>query len=279
MGHPIQIDRGCAGGLEIHRGRTGYRFRPVIGKRLVLGSAPECDLRLGGAGMPPVHSQVHVDGGRVWIEAISADPPILINGEPCQMTLLVDGDVIALGPFAFTWRAAEAPVVAASPAENLSMDELVERLEQDMAMVADRDATTRQAVATVVEAALETLYDGKPVPREVAGGGGPGGEARRAGPSDRGPRNGSRCSGRELDGHPGAAGRPGRIAGGPTAGRAVRRREPAGQRLAGGFAEFQLRFSIVTTVLGGTLCISETLAPMTDRAPMTVSPPSTVALA
>ena len=49
---------------------------------------------------------------------------------------------------------------------------LVERLEQDMAMVADRDATTRQAVATVVEAALETLYDGKPVPREVAGGGG-----------------------------------------------------------------------------------------------------------
>ena len=172
MGHPIQIDQGCAGGLEIHRGRTGYRFRPVIGKRLVLGSAPECDLRLGGAGMPPVHSQVHVDGGRVWIEAISADPPILINGEPCQMNLLVDGDVIALGPFAFTWRSAEAPVVAASPAENLSMDELVERLEQDMAMVADRDATTRQAVATVVEAALETLYGGKPVPSEVAGGGG-----------------------------------------------------------------------------------------------------------
>ena len=158
--------------MEIHRGRTGYRFRPVIGKRLVLGSAPECDLRLGGAGMPPVHSQVHVEGGRVWIEAISADPPILVNGEPCQMIPLVDGDVIALGPFAFTWRAAAAPVAAASPAENLSMDELVERLEQDMAMVADRDETTRQAVATVVEAALETLYVDKPVPREVVGGGG-----------------------------------------------------------------------------------------------------------
>ena len=158
--------------MEIHRGRTGYRFRPVIGKRLVLGSAPECDLRLGGAGMPPVHSQVHVEGGRVWIEAISADPPILVNGEPCQMIPLVDGDVIALGPFAFTWRAAEVPVVAASLAENLSMNELVERLEQDMAMVADRDETTRQAVATVVEAALETLYVDKPAPREVVGGGG-----------------------------------------------------------------------------------------------------------
>ena len=172
MRQPIQIDQGCAGGLEIHRGRTGYRFRPVIGNRLVLGSAPECDLRLGGAGMPPVHSQVHVEGGRVWIEAISADPPILVNGEPCQMIPLVDGDVIALGPFAFTWRAAEVPVVAASLAENLSMNELVERLEQDMAMVADRDETTRQAVANVVEAALETLYGGKPVPKEVAGGGG-----------------------------------------------------------------------------------------------------------
>lgn len=172
MRQPIQIDQGCAGGLEIHRGRTGYRFRPVIGNRLVLGSAPECDLRLGGAGMPAVHSQVHVEGGRVWIEAISLDPPLVVNGEPCQMTQLVDGDVIALGPFAFTWRAAEVPVAAASPAEELSTDELVERLERDMALVADRDETTRRAVATVVESALETLYGVTPTTNEVTAGGG-----------------------------------------------------------------------------------------------------------
>lgn len=172
MRQSIQIDQGCAGGLEIHRGRTGYRFRPVIGNRLVLGSAPECDLRLGGAGMPPVHSQVHVGPGGVWLEAMSLDPPLVVNGEPCQMTRLVDGDVIGLGPFAFTWRAAEVPVAAASPAEELSTDELVERLERDMALVADQDETTRRAVATVVEAALGTLYGDTPTTNEVTTGGG-----------------------------------------------------------------------------------------------------------
>ena len=38
-------------------------------------------------------------------------------------------------------------------------------------------------------------------------------------------------------------------------------------------------FSMVTTVLGGTLLLSETLAPMTELRPMIVSPPKMVALA
>lgn len=150
--------RDCGSGLEIHRGRTGQPFRPIVDGRLVLGSAPECDLRLGGLGMPAVHSQVHVDGGRAWVEAVAADPPLLVNGEPCDSVVLSDGDVIVVGPFSFTWRASGDPTAAVQQAGKLSVSELVDRLERDMAMVAESDAATRLAVATVVETALETIY-------------------------------------------------------------------------------------------------------------------------
>ena len=126
----------------------------------MLGSAVECDLRLGGAGMPAVHSQVHVDEGKAWIEAIAADPVLLVNGEPCDTVALSEGDTIVVGPFAFTWRAAGEPAAAASDVEELSLSELLDRLERDMALVAERDEASRRAAATVVEAALETLYGG-----------------------------------------------------------------------------------------------------------------------
>ncbi len=168
MKHPTQIVRDGGSGLEIHRGRTGQPFRPIVDGRLVLGSAPECDLRLGGAGMPAVHSQVHVDGGCAWVEAVSADPPLLVNGEPCDTMTLADGDVIVVGPFAFTWRASGDQVEADPQTSELSVSELVDRLERDMAMVAESDEVTRRAAATVVEAALETIYEGGAESRPAA---------------------------------------------------------------------------------------------------------------
>ena len=160
--HVSESNRTSGSGLQIHRGRTGQPFRPIVGGRLVLGSAPECDLRLGGAGMPSVHSLIHADGGRAWIESVAADPPLLVNGEPKDMTSLADGDMIMVGPFAFTWRTSEGVVEpTANVATGLSVADLVDRLERDIAMVVESDVVTRRAAATVVEAALETLYGGE----------------------------------------------------------------------------------------------------------------------
>lgn len=169
MKNQTQTDGTILSGLEIQRGRTVQPFRPTVAGRLVLGSAPECDLRLGGAGMPAVHSQVHVDGGKAWIEAIAADPLLLVNGEPCDTVALSDGDTIVVGPFAFTWRAVGEPAVAVSDSEELSLSELLDRLERDMALVAGRDEASRRAAATVVEAALETIYGGSAGSRPVGG--------------------------------------------------------------------------------------------------------------
>ena len=145
-------------GLEIQRGRTGQPFRPLLEGRLVLGSAPECDVRLGGAGMPAVHSQVHEDGGRAWIESLSADPPLLINGRECKTWVLTDGDVIVVGPFAFTWRSDGGVAESVSSLVEQPLSELLDQLDRDMTLVAESAETTRRAASTVVEAALETIY-------------------------------------------------------------------------------------------------------------------------
>lgn len=147
-------------GLEIQRGRTGQPFRPLLEGRLVLGSAPECDVRLGGAGMPAVHSQVHEDGGRAWIESLSADPPLLINGRECDTWVLTDGDVIVVGPFAFTWRSDGGVAESVSSLAEQPLSELLDQLDRDMTLVAESAETTRRAASTVVEAALETIYGG-----------------------------------------------------------------------------------------------------------------------
>jgi hypothetical protein len=174
MKNQTQIHGTCGGGLEIHRGRTVQPFRPTVEGRLVLGSAPECDVRLGGAGMPAVHSQVHVDdGGEAWIEAIAAEPELLVNGEPCDTMVLSEGDKIVVGPFAFTWHAvgdkSAAAAAAVGDSDELPLSELLDRLERDMALVAGRDEATRRAAATVVEAALETIYGGVAGSRPVEG--------------------------------------------------------------------------------------------------------------
>ena len=180
MKNQTQTHGTCGGGLEIHRGRTDQPFRPTVEGRLVLGSARECDVRLGSAGMPAVHSQVHVDdGGEAWIEAIAADPPLLVNGESCDTMVLSEGDRIVVGPFAFTWRAVgdksaaaaavSADAAAAADSDELLLSELLDRLERDMALVAGRDEATRRAAATVVEAALETIYGGVAGSRPVEG--------------------------------------------------------------------------------------------------------------
>ena len=110
--------------------------------------------------MPAVHSQVHEDGGRAWIESLSADPALLINGRECDTWVLTDGDVIVVGPFAFTWRSDGGVAESVSSLVEQPLTELLDQLDRDMTLVAESAETTRRAASTVVEAALETIYGG-----------------------------------------------------------------------------------------------------------------------
>ncbi|RPI85854.1 MAG: FHA domain-containing protein, partial [Planctomycetaceae bacterium] len=100
--------------LEITRGRTRFPLRPVPGPRYLIGAAVTCDLRLGGNGMPALHSLISVEDQIYTIEAIASDPPLKVNGERVQVADLRDGDLLEIGDVELTVRmvAGQSPASA-----------------------------------------------------------------------------------------------------------------------------------------------------------------------
>lgn len=142
--------------LEVTRGRTRFRRRPVNHPRFLIGAGSTCDLRLGGEGVPALHSIITVNGRDIQLEAIAAEPALLVNGRKIQQTSLSDGDLIVIGdvelvarleaghtPAAAQATAADAllTVETERPLAELSAAELVERIEQEELQI---EATERR---------------------------------------------------------------------------------------------------------------------------------------
>src|SRR5579872_6171419 len=132
--------------LEVTRGRTRFRRRPVNHPRFLIGAGSTCDLRLGGEGVPALHSIITVNGRDVQLEAIAAEPALLVNGRKIQQTALSDGDLIVIGNVELLARVEAGHTPAAAhraavdllpgveterPLAELSASELVERIEQE----------------------------------------------------------------------------------------------------------------------------------------------------
>ena len=83
--------------LEVTKGHTRFPRRPVTHPRFLIGAGSTCDLRLGGEGMPALHSLITVSGRAITLEAIAATPALRVNGRVVQTTVLHDGDVIGVG--------------------------------------------------------------------------------------------------------------------------------------------------------------------------------------
>ncbi|MCA9247231.1 MAG: FHA domain-containing protein [Planctomycetales bacterium] len=96
--------------LEILRGRAVRRMRPIDGPASLIGSAPDCDLVLGDARFPEVHSYVRVTDGQVTIRHLGFSPDLLVNGQPATLAILRDGDVIQMGPYYFGVRIGFVPL-------------------------------------------------------------------------------------------------------------------------------------------------------------------------
>lgn len=94
--------------LEVGRGRTEHPRRPVLKDRFLIGSAPECDLRLGGDTIPALHSILYRDGVDVWLDAVAANPPLRVNGTATTSARLQDGDRVEIGTFQLTVRRSAA---------------------------------------------------------------------------------------------------------------------------------------------------------------------------
>ena len=154
--------------LEVTRGRTRFRRRPVNHPRFLIGAGSTCDLRLGGEGIPALHSIITVSGRDIHLEAISAEPALVVNGRQIQQTALSDGDLIVIGDVELLARLeaghtpGEAQAAAASaphaeidrPLSELTASELVELIEQEERQIEDAERRQHIGRLALVEAVL-----------------------------------------------------------------------------------------------------------------------------
>lgn len=159
--------------LEITRGRTQNPLRPITHERFLIGAGERCDLRLGGADMPALHSILYVDGVDVWVDAIADGPELKVNGEAVRSTHLADGDELELGTFQLALRDTGAetppPILQAFSADDfeegpeidpstLSPAELIELIEQEEELIEEFEARKRMGIETL----MKTLHDTQP---------------------------------------------------------------------------------------------------------------------
>ena len=162
--------------LEICRGRTSFPCRPILQNRFLIGAADQCDLRLGGDGMPPLHSIIHADGRDIQLEAICPSPVLKVNGTVKDSVRLADGDLIEIGCFQFMAREADVAACQARPEtqpddfpceldadldseafdeqalEDLTAAELVEMIEQEEALIEQLEAGQRMGADALMYA-------------------------------------------------------------------------------------------------------------------------------
>lgn len=158
--------------IEIHRGKTQFPRRPVLGERFLIGAGSNCHLQLGGQGMPFLHSVLLVQGNQVTLEAFVPWPELQLNGTPVQSVTLLDGDRVSIGPFEFQVQIesytaaadpddlyAKVPLSVAQEAEaeenlkELSVAELIEKIEDAEEDVAAFDDSRQAGAAALLDAA------------------------------------------------------------------------------------------------------------------------------
>ena len=158
--------------FEITRGRTESPFRPVSRDRFLIGAGERCDLRLGGEGMPAVHSVVHVDGGEIWLETLADSPEVRVNGRLTRSAALEPGDKLEVGSFSLTLHRTSSAREIAKPRlfgasvseilseeeatnpldiEELSARELVDLIEQEEALIEEFEARRRMGAQALMD--------------------------------------------------------------------------------------------------------------------------------
>jgi pSer/pThr/pTyr-binding forkhead associated (FHA) protein len=98
---PSPLDRAPSVELQILRGRTRFKRRPVAAPAYLIGSAPDCDLVLGDPQFPEVYAYLRRTDEGVTLRRLEHGPELTVNGQPVKRRRLADGDRIRTGPYEF----------------------------------------------------------------------------------------------------------------------------------------------------------------------------------
>ena len=71
-------------------------IEPVCQGEFLIGSGPQCQLRLGGPGVPEVHTILIVEAQSITVKPLESQPSLVKNGSPCETGPLEDGDLLEL---------------------------------------------------------------------------------------------------------------------------------------------------------------------------------------
>ncbi len=150
--------------LEIVKGRTRFPLRPMRTERYLIGQSDQCDLQLGGGGMPSLHSTIYFDGEELFIDAVASKPDLRINGEISQHAFIQPGDRIAVGEIEFVVHVSTSPSAVVPEAtrpvansahevdpEELSAEALVDLIGEEMELVERFEGRQKLGLAAMLE--------------------------------------------------------------------------------------------------------------------------------
>lgn len=153
--------------LEISRGKSKFRSRPVHEGRFLIGAGSTCHLQLGGHDIPMLHSVIESNNDELTIDAVVAHPPLIVNGQHRRAACLFDGDIVEIGAFEFRICRPVESIAADTAAagvdtefdlgsdqvhEDLSAAELVARIEELEEMERDLEQSREDGAAALLQA-------------------------------------------------------------------------------------------------------------------------------
>ena len=146
---------------------ANFRTRPVVNPRFLIGAAATCDLRLGGDDMPALHSIITVSEREIALEAIAAEPAMIVNGRRVEQVCVHDGDLIAIGEVELLARfeAGQPPAQTETasvttgssverPVSELSAIELVDRIEHEERQIEEFEQRQNVGAQALTEALM-----------------------------------------------------------------------------------------------------------------------------
>ncbi|NQV26906.1 MAG: hypothetical protein HQ518_21360 [Rhodopirellula sp.] len=176
--------------FEITRGRTESPLRPITRDRFLIGAGERCDLRLGGEGMPAVHTVVHIDGQEIWLETLVDSPEVRVNDRLTRSAALEPGDELEIGSFRLTLhrtgsaKPVQTPrIYGSSVAEILSEEELtspmedieeltarqlVDLIDQEEALIEEFEARRRMGAQALLDLVKQRFGEDDDDAKEVA---------------------------------------------------------------------------------------------------------------
>ncbi len=87
--------------LEVLQGKTQHPKRSLPLGRLSIGSGNKCWLRLGGQGIPDIHSWLEVTRKEIELYVFEENPRVQVNGHPVRFAILRGGESLMIGDYEF----------------------------------------------------------------------------------------------------------------------------------------------------------------------------------